>query len=419
MALIDLVEWRPTERDILAWRFPQSNLSTYTQLIVAESQEAVLFKEGRLIGKLGPGRHTLDTKNLPLLSKLYGIPFGGKNPFTAEVWYVNKLFPLNIDYKTSSFKYHDPDYKSLVELYSTGRYGLQVTDSERFLRKFVGTTEVVRQADITDHFQGEIDVKLKSSISQKMQAATIGLKAISGYLEQLSIELKGELAQFWGDFGLTLTAFYVTSIDIDETTETGQKIARAMAQQAAQNIAGYTWQQGQAFEVARDALSGNSEMGILGAMMMAGGGGIFGGGGAAGGAGGAMTPVPPTAGASEKSHGQFTADANSGAGTRMVFCSKCAGKYSSTSKFCPHCGDPYNPCPKCGTDNSESAERCVNCGAMLKAPSAGTCPKCGQPLEPGAAFCPNCGASTAATCPRCHAKVKPGAKFCPSCGKKL
>lgn len=416
MALVDLVEWRPTDRDILAWHFPQNNLSTYTQLLVAESQEAVLIKEGRIIGKLGPGRHTLDTKNLPLLNKLYGIPFGGKNPFTAEIWYINKLLPLNIDYKTSSFKYHDPDYKSLVELFSTGRYGLQVTDSERFLKKFVGTAEEIRQADVTDQFQGEIDVKLKSSISQKMQAATIGLKAVSGYLEQLSIELKGELAQFWSDYGMTLTAFYVTSIDLDETTETGQKIAKAMAQQAAQNIAGYTWQQGQAFEVAKDALGGNSEMGILGAMMMAGGGGLFGGGGNGG---GAMTPVQSAAGAEEKSHGQFSNAGGADAGTQMVFCSKCAKKYPASSKFCPHCGDRYNPCPKCGTDNSEAAERCVNCGAVLKAPSVGTCAKCGAPLDAGAAFCPNCGASTAASCPRCHAAVKPGSKFCPSCGKKL
>ncbi len=83
MAIIDCVSWRPANSNIFAWHYPNNNLTTFTQLLVMESQEAVLFKEGQMIGKFGPGRHVLDTKNLPLLNSLFGIPFGGKNPFTA------------------------------------------------------------------------------------------------------------------------------------------------------------------------------------------------------------------------------------------------------------------------------------------------------------------------------------------------
>lgn len=85
MAFIDVVEWSPQDNAEFAYRFPHSNLSTYTQLIVHESQEAVLFSKGQILGKFGPGKHTLSTQNLPLLRNLYGIPFGGKNPFMAEV----------------------------------------------------------------------------------------------------------------------------------------------------------------------------------------------------------------------------------------------------------------------------------------------------------------------------------------------
>ena len=91
MAIIDLVSWSPQENQaIYAWRYPETNLSTITQLIVQESQEAVLFSKGQIAGKFGPGKHTLNTENLPILRHLYGIPFGGKNPFTAEVWFVSK-----------------------------------------------------------------------------------------------------------------------------------------------------------------------------------------------------------------------------------------------------------------------------------------------------------------------------------------
>ena len=97
MAIIDCAIWKPKSKEfVFAYRYPQTNLSTYTQLIVYESQEAILFSKGRLMGKFGPGKHTLDTENLPILRSLFRIPFGGKNPFTAEVWIVNKLYHANL-----------------------------------------------------------------------------------------------------------------------------------------------------------------------------------------------------------------------------------------------------------------------------------------------------------------------------------
>src|SRR5574344_1843408 len=120
MAIIDSVSWRPTDKDTFAWHYPQTNLTTYTQLVVMESQEAVLFKEGQMLGKFGPGRHTLDTKNLPLLNTLYGLPFGGKNPFTAEVWFVNKLQPYNIDWSIDRMDIHDADYNTGIPLVADG-----------------------------------------------------------------------------------------------------------------------------------------------------------------------------------------------------------------------------------------------------------------------------------------------------------
>ena len=77
-------------RNVLAWKYPNSNLTTKSQLIVNESQEAVLYKSGQALDVFQSGRHTLTTENIPLLSKIVNIPFGGSSPFTAEVWFVNK-----------------------------------------------------------------------------------------------------------------------------------------------------------------------------------------------------------------------------------------------------------------------------------------------------------------------------------------
>lgn len=101
MAIIDSISWQPPDNNALAYRYPEENLSTFTQLIVNESQEAVLFSKGQILGKFGPGKHTLSTENLPLLRNLFGIPFGGKNPFQSVVVFVNKSIPPDnpLDYE--------------------------------------------------------------------------------------------------------------------------------------------------------------------------------------------------------------------------------------------------------------------------------------------------------------------------------
>jgi hypothetical protein len=185
---------------------------------------------------------------------------------------------------------------------------------------------------------------------------------------------------------MLLTGFYITSIDLDTSTEDGKKIAAALSDRSAQNIAGYTWQQKQGFNVAKNALSQGGDMGILGAAAMT---GLLGG---AGGGIGAMMQPPP-AGSMPGTPAPATA-------RREIFCAKCAKKYPVTSKFCPYCGSRYNPCPRCGSDNLEGSKRCVSCGTQLAQMSGA-------------------GGIIGDVCPRCGTQAVPGTKFCPSCGNKL
>jgi len=421
MALIDVVSWddsssgSPGAGPVFAQKFTDAgkNLSTLTQLIVRESQEAVLFTKGQLLGKFGPGKHTLNTENLPLLRNLFGLPFGGKNPFYAEVWFVNKVVPLNIDWNTSSMMYHDPDYNAMVPMRAVGRYGLKVQDAERFLIKLVGAANQFTASALTDHFQGAMDAKTKTVLLSYMQSQRIGIKSISAYLEPLSQALKASMLAFWEDYGFNLEGFYITSVEVDDRHPEGLKILDAIARQSAQQIGGYSWQQSKAFEVAENAVSSVSDGkgGMLGALMMT---SMMGSG--AGAVGALLQPSPggvPASGAS----GQV------GSGVkpvlRDVFCSNCSKKYTSSSKFCPHCGDPYLPCPQCGSDNDKSARRCVSCGTPLV--SSTSCPACGAQLPPGASICPRCVRTVggASTCPHCGSTLTPGDGFCSECGKKV
>ena len=80
MAVIDLVKWDGTPQ-LLAWKFPDEQLATWTQLVVNESQDAFVVRGGVYDGPFGAGRHTLTTENLPLLRDLVGLPFAGRSPF--------------------------------------------------------------------------------------------------------------------------------------------------------------------------------------------------------------------------------------------------------------------------------------------------------------------------------------------------
>lgn len=421
MAFIDLVKWNPNGENIYAWRFPHTNLSTMTQLLVQESQEAVLFSKGQMVGKFGPGKHTLTTENIPLLRSLFGIPFGGKNPFTAEVWFVNKIHSYNLVWKTDTMPVHDADYNTHIPLHAVGQYGLRIKDTEKFLIKVVGTKTEFTERDLTSQFFGEFTTKAKSIIMQHMLSYNIGFKQISAHLNSISEILKKELVGFWEELGIELTKFYVSTIEIDDTTAEGRRIKEAVAKQSEMSITGRTWQQEQMFGTANNAIEGmTSNMrggGLLGGLMAI---NMMNNMNNAGGMGGLMQPQfnQPTFGGNNQ---QMGGEQNQQQSVKMVYCSNCAHRYPNTSRFCPKCGDPYNPCPKCGTDNDQNARRCISCGTPLNGGGgAGNCPQCNAPIVPGTAFCGTCGARLTPTdvCSRCGTPLTPGNKFCSACGFK-
>jgi len=430
MALIDCATWKPKSKEfVFAYRIPETNLSTYTQLIVYESQEALLFSKGQLMQKFGPGKHTLDTENIPVLRSLFGIPFGGKNPFTAEIWIINKLYPANLMWEVANMPVHDPDYETMLPLQAKGQYGVQVSESEKFMIKMVGTKDVFTETDLLSQAFGEFSSKTKSAIIQFMNNQSVGYKRISGYLDSMSEYVKSNLLSFWQEYGLDMTKFYINEISIDTSTPEGSKIADALASQASMHITGHSWQQEQMMGLANNAVDQMGNMGSGGNGLLAGlmAMNMMNGGGGMNSAGMYQTHnnQPTFSGSGNPQQGQFGGQQNNMGqpGAKEIYCANCSKKHLTTERFCPHCGSEYNPCPKCGSDNPKNARRCVSCGTSLASASTTCCVSCGSPLTPGAMFCPQCGAQQVVrngnTCPRCGAPVMPGIKFCSKCGQKM
>ncbi len=148
MAIIEVIKY-DGGADVFAWKYPSDELGTWTQLIVNESQEAILFKGGKALDVFGSGRHTLSTANIPLLNKIINLPFGGRSPFTAEVWFINKIFSLDIKWGTATpIQIQDPKYGVFVPVRSNGMFGIQIEDSKKFITKLVGTMKIFDKQNI-------------------------------------------------------------------------------------------------------------------------------------------------------------------------------------------------------------------------------------------------------------------------------
>lgn len=254
MAIVDVVKWDADGDQTYAWKFDSTELSTWTQLIVHESQEAVVFRGGAMDGPFGPGRHVLKTENLPILGKLLNLPFG-RSPFTAEVWYTNRAIPLDVKWGTQTpIRLQDSKYGIMIPIGAHGQYAVQIENSRKFLVKLVGTMTEFSRHQLQDYFRGMILTIAKTVIAKKMAGSEgISLLDIATKLAELSEEIKNELQAQLAEFGLKLVNFFVNHIDVIEDDPSIQKLRDALAKRAEMNIVGFNYQQERSFNAMEGA----------------------------------------------------------------------------------------------------------------------------------------------------------------------
>jgi membrane protease subunit (stomatin/prohibitin family) len=263
MAIIDFVKWDNYANEMV-WKFPSQELSTWTQLIINESQEAVVVKEGVFDGPFSAGRHTLETKNIPGLTTLIGIPFGGNSPFTAEVWYFNKSINLNIKWGTADpIQIEDPKYKTLLPVRAYGQYGIRVQDSKRFLKYLIGTKAKHTFDELRTQLKGILTTKVKSIISSSIFNSGVSIFEISSHLDRISKEINSHLSESLKTYGLEAIDFSVESISVPEDDLAVKSLKSALAKKAEMGIVGFTYQQEKSFEVLNSAASNDGASGAI------------------------------------------------------------------------------------------------------------------------------------------------------------
>lgn len=253
MAIIDLIKWDGTP-DTIAWKFPSQELSTWSQLIVNESQDAFLVSGGVYEGPFPAGRHVLETKNIPILRALIGLPFGGQSPFSAEVWFVNKTVNLSVRWGTPDpIQLKDPAYDIMVPVRAFGQYGIRIIDSKKFLLRLVGTLSRFDSKTLAEYFKGVFLSKIKVEIANAIIRKKISVLEISTDLSSIADSLKKSLDVDVDDYGIELVQFNILSINVPEDDPAVIRLKSALARKAEMGILGFNYQQERSLDILETA----------------------------------------------------------------------------------------------------------------------------------------------------------------------
>jgi len=222
MALLDRIKYDGPP-DALVWKYERENIVFGSQLIVNQSQEALFFKNGQVFDIFGPGVYTLSTMNIPLLQTILNLPFGGKTPFSAEVFFVNKVSRLDYKWGTKSpIQVEDPKYRVLVSVGAFGPFGLKVKDSRMLVTSIIGTIDVKKSDSeriwngnkVMDYFRGLVLTRVTDNIAKFLVQKSISIVELSAHLDELSKVAESAIKDEFARFGLDLINFFINSITI-------------------------------------------------------------------------------------------------------------------------------------------------------------------------------------------------------------
>ena len=268
MALIDIVKFAGNDSEFV-WKFPSENLRLGTQLVVKPGQTAFFVRGGKILDEFSEGTVTLKSGNIPLLTKLISLPFGGDTPFQAEVWFVNRITKLNTPWGTmQAIQLEDPKYGVVVSVRGFGQFGFRVAEPRKFLETIVGTAKVFTALQITDYFKGVMLSSVNSNIGKAVVRQNISLLQLSAFLDELSGFCKERIAQDFQQFGLELINFYFQSINVPEDDPSFIRLKQIKEKAAELNVVGRdVYQLDKSMDVLRTA-AGND--GMAGLMMQSG-----------------------------------------------------------------------------------------------------------------------------------------------------
>lgn len=213
--IFDVVEYPREMVDEIVHRFPETGVADLrigSQVIVRESQAAVFFRDGHALDVLGPGRHTITTANVPILTGLLGKLFGDRTPFTAEVYYVSMREFADRKWGTPQpiIVRNTGVGLGVALLQGFGSYSFQVQDPQQFVTQIVGQLHAYRTQDIENRLRTMLLSKLQDVLGET--TAKKNVLDLIGLTDELSAAVRAKAQDDFLALGLLLKTFYIGNL---------------------------------------------------------------------------------------------------------------------------------------------------------------------------------------------------------------
>lgn len=211
---VDVIHWTEDVDGVLAYRFPMQDFEIQygAQLTVRESQMALFVDEGKIADVFAPGRYTLTTQTLPLLTNLKNWDKLFQSPFKSDVYFFSTRLQLNQKWGTANpITIRDKEFGA-VRMRAFGIYSYRVADPKAFYLNISGSREVYTTADL----EGQLRNTIVSSITDLFGESGIAFLDMAANQDELGTRLRGKVEPMFLQYGLALDRFQVENVSLPE-----------------------------------------------------------------------------------------------------------------------------------------------------------------------------------------------------------
>lgn len=234
--LLEIIQWEDDSRDTLSFRFPDQDkeIKRGAQLIVRESQVAQFMYLGQFGDTFGPGKWTLTTDNIPILSTLKGWKYGFESPFKADIYYVTtRLFTGNKWGTANPVMMRDRDF-GIVRVRAYGTFDFHVVDPKLFLKEVAGTDQHFR----LDEFADTMRSRIVSVFTDALASANVPVLDVASRYQELGEALLPLInPAMTSKYGLELPSFIIENVSLPPEVE--QAIDKRSSMSALGNLNDY------------------------------------------------------------------------------------------------------------------------------------------------------------------------------------
>lgn len=214
---IDIIEWNDDMAENVVWRFPrfQDEIKNGAKLTVRPSQAAVFVNEGKVADVFGPGMHSLETQNLPILSTLKGWKHGFDSPFKSEVYFVSTRVFTDLKWGTRNPVIARDAELGMVRLRAFGNMAVQVSDVRKLIEEIAGTKPLFQIDDIQEQLRTIVTTRFSDMIASSL----IPILDLASHYDELSKILSNIVAADLQKFGFQSPQLLIENISLPPEVE--------------------------------------------------------------------------------------------------------------------------------------------------------------------------------------------------------